>query len=87
LNHAPDEAETVLLLIDVINPIDFEGGEKLLAHAVPLARSQAALKRRTKAAGVPVIYVNDNFRRWRSDFHKLVEHCLNAHVHGKPVVE
>ena len=87
LNHAPDEAETALLLIDVINPIDFEGGERLLAHALPMARSLAAFKRRVKAAGVPVIYVNDNFERWRSDFRKLVEHCLEAHVRGKPVVE
>jgi nicotinamidase-related amidase len=87
LNHAPDEAETALLLIDVINPIDFEGGEKLLAHALPMARSLAALKRRVKAAGVPAIYVNDNFGRWRSDFPKLVELCLAPHVRGRPVVE
>jgi nicotinamidase-related amidase len=87
LNHAPDEAETALLLIDVINPIAFEGGEKLLAHALPMAHSLAALKRRAKAAGIPAIYVNDNFGRWRSDFPKLVEHCLEALVRGKPVVE
>jgi nicotinamidase-related amidase len=86
LNHAPDQAETALLLIDVINPIDFKGGEKLPAHALPMAHSLAAFKRHTKAAGVPVIYVNDNFRRWRSDCRKLVEHCLNAHVRGKPVI-
>jgi len=87
LSHAPDEAETALLLIDVINPIDFEGGEKLLVHALPMARSLAALKRRAKAAGIPVIYVNDNFGRWRSDFPKLVEECLEARARGKPVVE
>jgi hypothetical protein len=37
LNHAPDKAETVLLLIDVINDFDFDGGEKLLTHALPIA--------------------------------------------------
>ena len=87
LNHAPDKAETALLLIDVINPIEFEGGEKLLAHALPMARALAVLKRRAKAAGVPIIYVNDNFGRWRSDFPKLVAECLEADVRGKPVVE
>ena len=51
-----------------------------------MVRSLSALKRRTKAASVPVIYVNDNFSRWRSDFRKLVEHCLNAHVRGQPVI-
>jgi nicotinamidase-related amidase len=87
LNHAPDKAETALLLIDVINPIDFEEGEQLLAHALPMACAVAALKRRAKAAGIPSIYVNDNFGRWRSEFPKLVEECLEAGVRGKPVVE
>jgi nicotinamidase-related amidase len=86
LNHAPDEAETALLLIDVINPVDFEGGEKLLAHALPMARSLAALKQRAKASGVPAIYVNDNFGRWRADFPKLVGSCLEEGVPGRPVV-
>jgi nicotinamidase-related amidase len=87
LNHAPDKSDTALLLIDVINPMDFEGAENLLAHALPMARGLAAFKRRSKAAGIPAIYVNDNFGRWRSDFPKLVQHCLQATVPGKPVVE
>jgi nicotinamidase-related amidase len=87
LNHAPDEAETALLLIDVINPIEFDGGEKLLAHALPMAHFLAALKRHAREAGIPIIYVNDNFGRWRSDFPKLVQDCLKPHVRGKPFVE
>jgi nicotinamidase-related amidase len=27
---------------------------------------------------MPVIYVNDNFGRWRSDFRAQVEHCLRG---------
>ena len=87
LHHAPDDAETALLLIDVINPIDFEGGENLLRDALPMAGALATFKRRAKAAGVPVIYVNDNFGRWRSDFPKIVQYCLQPNVRGKPVVE
>ena len=87
LGHAPDKSETALLLIDVINPIEFDGGETLLRHALPMARSLATLKRGTKAAGIPAIYVNDNFGRWRSDFPKLVEYCLQPDVRGKPIVE
>jgi nicotinamidase-related amidase len=86
LNHAPDKAETALLLIDVINDLEFDGGEQLLAQALPMAVSLAALKRRAKAAGVPAIYVNDNFGRWRSDFAKLVRHCLEKDVRGRSVV-
>ena len=39
--------------------------------AAPLAR----LKRRATAAGVPTIYINDNFGQWRSDFRRTVAHC------------
>jgi nicotinamidase-related amidase len=87
LHHVPDKSETALLLIDVINPIEFEGGENLLRHAMPMARALSALKRRAKPAGVPVIYANDNFGRWRSEFPKIVQHCLRPNVRGKPVVE
>ena len=87
LNHAPDKAETALLLIDVINDLEFDGGEKLLTHALSMAVALASLKRRSKAAGIPAIYVNDNFGRWRSDFSKLVRHCLDQNVRGRPVVD
>ena len=86
LNHAPDRSSAALLLVDVINDLEFEGGEKLLAHALPMAAALAALKRRAKAAGIPAIYSNDNFGRWRSDFPKLVQHCLQEHIRGRPVV-
>src|SRR5262245_7714855 len=86
LNGVPDKTETALLLIDVINDLEFDGGEKLLTQALPMAVSLAAVKRRAKAAGIPAIYVNDNFGRWRSDFAKLVRHCLEEDVRGRPVV-
>jgi nicotinamidase-related amidase len=85
LNRAYDKAETALLLIDVINDLEFDGGEKLLTQALPMAVSLAALKRRAKTTGVPAIYVNDNFGRWRSDFAKLVRHCVEENVRGRPV--
>ena len=85
LNHVPDNAETALLLIDVINDLEFDQGEKLLANALPMASALAELKRRVKAAGIPAIYVNDNFGRWRSDFRKLVQYCLDHNVRGRSV--
>jgi nicotinamidase-related amidase len=85
--NAPDDSEVVLVLIDVINDLEFEGGEQLLEHALPAARNIARLKTRATRAGIPTIYVNDNFGRWRSDFKKLVEHCLESNVRGKQIVE
>ena len=85
--NAPDKSDVALLLIDVINDLEFPEGDQLLRNALPMARQTAALKRRAKAEGVPVIYVNDNFGRWRSDFSARVEHCLKDGVGGQPVVE
>src|SRR5436190_17271382 len=84
---APDNSEVALLLIDVINDLEFAGGEELLEYALPMARQIGDLKRRFKAEGIPVIYVNDNFGRWRSDFKRIVRHCLDDDVRGKPIAE
>jgi nicotinamidase-related amidase len=55
LNRVPDNAETALLLIDVINDLEFSSRAepKLLTQALPMAVSLAAVKRRAKAAGIP----------------------------------
>ena len=83
--NAPDEAPTVLLLIDVINDLEFDGGDALLAQALPMAERLAALKRRARAASIPAIYANDNFGKWQSDFATLVRHCTEDDVRGRPV--
>jgi nicotinamidase-related amidase len=81
----PDSAPVALLLIDVINDLEFEGGDRLLVHALPMAERLAALKRRARRAGIPAVYVNDNFGRWQSDFRKLLERCLTDDVRGRPL--
>ena len=85
--NVPDKAEVALLLIDVINDLEFDSGEALLRHALPVAERLHKLKRRAKEAEVPVVYVNDNFGRWQSDFKKLLEHCLDEEVTGSPLAE
>lgn len=85
--NAPDKCAVALLLIDVINDLEFDEGERLLQHALPMARNIAALKQSAKREGVPVIYANDNFGRWRSDFSAQVRHCIQDGVRGRPVVE
>jgi nicotinamidase-related amidase len=84
---APDKCPAALLLIDWINDLEFDGGEKLFPAALNAARAVAALRKRARQAGVPVIYCNDNFGKWRSDFRSLLEHCLNDDVRGRPIAE
>lgn len=85
--NVPDKADVALLLIDVINDMEFKEGRSLLKRALRAADKIAQLKRRAKRAGVPVVYVNDNFGKWRSDFKRLVAHCLDDEVCGKPLVQ
>lgn len=85
--NAPDNASVALLLIDVINDMEFEGGDVLLPHALQAARKIAALKERCRSAGIPAIYVNDNFGKWRSDFKKLISHCLEDKTRGQEIVK
>jgi nicotinamidase-related amidase len=75
-------AGTALLLIDVINDLDFEGADAIVRAAEEMAPRLAALARRARAHGVPVIYVNDNFGQWRSDFRQTVAHCTGARSPG-----
>jgi nicotinamidase-related amidase len=76
---------TALLLIDVINDMAFIGAEPLVAQAEPMSLRLAALKKRAVAAGLPVIYVNDNFGQWRSDFRRTVAHCTAKTSNGRRV--
>jgi nicotinamidase-related amidase len=83
--NAPDQSPVVLLLIDFINDLEFPEGPKFLKPTLAAARQTAKLKKRAKALGVPVVYVNDNFGRWRSDFRDVTEHSLEKGVRGRRV--
>ena len=84
---APDTCPVALVLIDVINDLEFPGGRELLRTALPAASRIARLAHRAREAAIPVIYANDNFGRWRSDFREVVEHCLHDDVRGRPIAE
>jgi nicotinamidase-related amidase len=84
---APDECRVALLIIDMINAFDFDGAEAMLPRALAAAKATARLKQRARKARVPVVYVNDNFGRWRSDFRSTLAHCLRDGVRGKPIAE
>jgi nicotinamidase-related amidase len=76
---------TALLLVDVINDMAFDGSEPLVAQAEAMALPLSTLKRRAESAGIPVVYVNDNFGRWRSDFRQTVAHCTARSSPGRRV--
>jgi nicotinamidase-related amidase len=85
--NAPDRSPIVLMLIDVINDLEWPGADRILGDAVEMARRIVELKRRATAHGVATVHVNDNFGRWKSDFRAQVAHCLHDGVRGQPVAE
>jgi nicotinamidase-related amidase len=85
--NAPDKSPVALVMIDVINALDFDHGPQLLEQALPMAHNIAALKRRAKRAGIPAVYSNDNFGRWQSDLNQVLDHVLRDGVPGRPLAE
>jgi nicotinamidase-related amidase len=74
-----------LLLVDVINDLDFPGSEALVKAAEVAAEPLGRLAARARVAGAPVIYVNDNFGRWRSDWRTVVAECEAEEAPGRRV--
>jgi nicotinamidase-related amidase len=68
-------SDTALLFIDVINDLDFEGNEGLIKSIPELVENLNALRGVARELGIPLIYVNDNFKKWRSSFEQTMEHC------------
>jgi hypothetical protein len=48
---APDQSPVALLLVDVINPLDFPEADQLLRHAIPAVKRLAELKARARSSG------------------------------------
>jgi nicotinamidase-related amidase len=67
-----------LLLIDVLTTFQFPDGDAILEGALRMRDSLVRLKARSRAAGIPALYVNDNFGDWRSEKEVLIGRCLEA---------
>lgn len=82
-----ERSSVALLLIDVINDLDFPEADQLLNSAILMAQHLVAFKHRAAAAGVPSVYVNDNFGRWQSDFKAQVEYCGRPESKGRELAK
>jgi nicotinamidase-related amidase len=74
--------KTALLIIDMINTLDFPEGQQLLRNALPVARNIQAMKQKFHSKNWPVIYVNDNYGIWKSDWEQVYEHCTQEQFLG-----
>ena len=65
----------VLILVDFINPLNFPGAETLAKPALAAARATVRLREALDRQKVAVVYANDNYGSWTSDFQGLVARC------------
>ncbi|WP_280770090.1 isochorismatase family cysteine hydrolase [Salipaludibacillus daqingensis] len=84
--HVNDFQHVAILLVDMISDFDFEDGDQLYKHTLPVAKNISSLKKRAKDLDIPVLYVNDNYGRWQSDFPGIVNE-MSQSERGKKIVE
>lgn len=82
---ATQRASSALLILDMINTFDFPDGLALARSARRIAKPIALLRQKWRRAGQPVIYANDNFGQWRSDFQAVFALCSHEGARGRDV--
>ena len=87
LGSVRHKSSAALVLVDVINHFEFPDGPQLLKNALRMAPQLARLKERARHAGIPTIYVNDNFGQWRSNVSTLLKYCLRPEAPGREFVD
>ena len=74
----PAPVPVALLVIDVLTTFHFPDADAILESALAMRDALVALKARARKAGIPALYVNDNFGDWRSEKEVLIGRCLEA---------
>ena len=85
--NVPDKSPVALLIVDMINDLEFPGGDRLAEQVMPIAERIRDLRNSARELGIPTVYVNDNFGKWQSDFRTLLDHSLHEDVLGRAMVE
>jgi nicotinamidase-related amidase len=78
---------TAILIVDVINDLEFPGGERVLPWATKMVDRLVPALDQARQHDVPVIYVNDNFGKWRSNFQEVVQHCTRPGARGREIAQ
>ena len=66
-------SKSALVVIDMLNAYDFDDAEKLAESVREVLPTITKLIERAGEAGIPVVYVNDNYGDWNSSAEELYE--------------
>lgn len=75
-------APAALLIVDVINPLDFNGASPLCKAAEGIVGPIEKLRDAAGDAGLPVVYVNDHHGAWHAESAELVDKIVGADLPG-----
>jgi nicotinamidase-related amidase len=75
------------VIVDVMNDLEFPGGEDLLPWAERLVPRLKRLRAKAHALQMPVIYVNDNYGLWQGEKEEIIRHCTRPNARGRKVSE
>ncbi|MFF7244581.1 cysteine hydrolase family protein [Embleya sp. NPDC008237] len=70
--------KTALIVIDMINAYEHEDAEALIPSVRETLPAIRALIARARAAEIDLVYVNDNFGRWRSHHDEILDIALRG---------
>lgn len=69
-------ATTALVIIDMLNTYDHDDADRLVPSVTRALPAVVNLLEQARDLGIPVIYANDNFGRWRSHHGEILETAL-----------
>ncbi|MFJ3581765.1 isochorismatase family cysteine hydrolase [Streptomyces sp. NPDC090127] len=69
-------AQTALVVIDMLNTYEHEDADALVRSVREALPGVEKLLKRARESDAPVIYVNDNFGRWRSHHGEILQEAL-----------
>lgn len=79
------QPRSALLILDMISEFRYPDGERIERAARRAAPNIAHLRERVRAAGFPVIYVNDTAGKWESDQKAFIRRCTRPDSLGSKV--
>jgi nicotinamidase-related amidase len=68
-------ARDALVLIDIVNPLDFDGADRLVASMRRMHGPLSRLLADARRCDVPVVWVNDHHDQWSASLEELVRSC------------
>lgn len=78
---------TALLIVDMINDLAMPDRRALVRNTRKIAETIKRLRDDADAAGVPVVYVNDNYGHWHSERAEIIAYCRRKGSAGSAIVQ